>query len=257
MRRPNAIVPETPPPENPQNLGEAPSPSPTIRERSTKQPWLPVEKTTWDNWRFMLRARRVRVNGPRKTHVKLFYLAMAAMTDQLLKGVDIGTFALPIHVILFDLQLSKTTFYKLRRELQGLGLMDWKQRRNRSTEYRVMTRRDWAAKVTDFDNRRIPTIGIREDQPLGTYVGTSGGASARADAPSHSSTRVVLKDGTGGAPRLKAVAPPSTDLMAAGYGCEVCTDTGMCPDDDGRVRRCACYQTNPIILARQANRRRL
>ena len=31
--------------------------------------------------------------------------------------------ALPIHVILFDLQLSKTTFYKLRRVLRDLGLL--------------------------------------------------------------------------------------------------------------------------------------
>ena len=52
------------------------------------------------------------------------------------------------------------------------------------------------------------------------------------------------------------VAPPSTDPRASGYGCEVCTDTGMCPGDDGRVRRCDCFQTNPVILARQADRRR-
>ena len=68
--------------------------------------------------------------------------------------------------------------------------------------------------------------------------------------------RAVRTTGTGGAPRSKAVAPPSTDPRASGYGCEVCTDTGMCPGDDGRVRRCDCYQTNPIILARQADRRR-
>ena len=70
------------------------------------------------------------------------------------------------------------------------------------------------------------------------------------------SRRAVRTTGTGGAPRSKAVAPPSTDPRASGYGCEVCTDTGWCPDDDGRVGRCACYQTNPIILARQADRRR-
>ena len=68
--------------------------------------------------------------------------------------------------------------------------------------------------------------------------------------------RAVRTNGTGGAPRLKAVAPPSTDPRAADYGYDLCTDTGLCPGDDGRVRRCACYQTNPIILARQADRRR-
>ena len=54
-----------------QNVGAAPSGGPNIRDRSTKQPWLPVEKTTWDNWRFMLRARRVRVSGPNKLKLKL------------------------------------------------------------------------------------------------------------------------------------------------------------------------------------------
>ena len=68
--------------------------------------------------------------------------------------------------------------------------------------------------------------------------------------------RAVRTNGTGGAPRLKAVAPPSTDPRTADYGCDLCTDTGLCPGDDGRVRRCDCYQTNPIILARQADRRR-
>ena len=45
MQQPNAIVPETSHPANPQNVGAAPSGGPNIRDRSTKQPWLPVEKT--------------------------------------------------------------------------------------------------------------------------------------------------------------------------------------------------------------------
>ena len=158
----SAILPESSDSANP--------PGHSIRDRSAKQPRLPVEKTTWDNWRFMLRARRVRVLGPEKLKLKLFYVAIAALTNQLLKGVDIGKFTLPLYVILFDLQLSKNTFYKLRRELFELGLLDWKQRRNRSTEYRVFTRREWASHVPDPDNPRIPTIGIRKYQPLGTYV---------------------------------------------------------------------------------------
>ena len=136
---------------DPPDVAAAPPDPPIIRDRSATQPWLPVEKTTWDNWRFMLRARRVRVGGPDKLKLKPFYLAMAGFTDQLLKGVDIGKFALPIHVILFDLQLAENTFYKLRGELRKLELLDWKQRRNRSTEYRVFTRREWAAAAPNLD----------------------------------------------------------------------------------------------------------
>ena len=196
--------PDTDPPD----VG-ATAPGP-LRDRSAKQPLLPVEKTTWDNWRFMLRARRVRVKGPNKTHVKLFYLALASMTDQVLKGVDVGKFALPLHVLLFDLQLSRNTFYKLRRQLRGVGLLDWKQQRNRSTEYRVFTQRDWAKLPPGFLNPRIPTIGTHEYQWLRPYVGTSGGAPVSRGAPSHSSNGVVRRKGTGSAPRLKAVTLPPT-----------------------------------------------
>ena len=94
----------------------------------------------------------------------------------------------------------------------------------------------------------------RGQTPLSMLGGSVKEASAsRTDA--HRSNRAVRTRGTGGTPRSKAVAPPPTDPRAAGYGCEVCTDTGLCPGDDGRVQRCDCYQTNPVILARQADRR--
>ena len=94
-----------------------------LRDVSSAQPRLPIEPTTWNNWRFMLRARRVRVEGPEQLKLKLFYLAIAGFTDQLLKGVDVGKFALPIGVILHDLQLSeKPRFYRLRPRVGRVGL---------------------------------------------------------------------------------------------------------------------------------------
>ena len=129
-----------------------------LRDVSSAQPRLPIEPTTWNNWRFMLRARRVRVEGPEQLKLKLFYLAIAGFTDQLLKGVDVGKFALPIGVILHDLQLSENTFYRLRRELDALGLLEWKQRRNRSTEYRVFARREWAAAAPDSDHPQTAKV---------------------------------------------------------------------------------------------------
>ena len=159
---------ETAPPAKPQHVGAA-RPG-NIRDRSAKQPWLPVEKTTWDNWRFMLRARRVRVLGPEKAKLKLFYLALAGFTDSLLKGVDIGKFTLPLVVMLHDLQIAEKTFYTLRRALHELGLLDWKQRRNRSTEYRVFTRREWPVAVPCFDNPRSVTVTDRDQSLLPTYL---------------------------------------------------------------------------------------
>ena len=144
-----------------------------LRDVSSAQPRLPIEPTTWNNWRFMLRARRVRVEGPKKLKLKLFYLAIAGFTDQLLKGVDVGKFALPIRVILHDLQLSENTFYRLRRELHALGLLEWKQRRNRSTEYRVFARREWAAAAPDSDHPQTARVAVRQPFTNRTGCGSS------------------------------------------------------------------------------------
>ena len=167
----------------PENSDHAANPAQkSLRDRSSQQPCLPVEKTTWDNWRFMLRARRVRVSGPEKLKLKLFYLALAGFTDQLLKGVDIGKFTLPLVVMLHDLQLAEKTFYKLRRELRKLGLLDWKQQRNRSTEYRVFTRRDWALLVPCFDNPRSVTFTDRDRYRLPTYLDLCGSTESTSSA---------------------------------------------------------------------------
>ena len=177
----------------PENSNHANPAQKSLRDRSSQQPCLSVEKTTWDNWRFMLRARRVRVSGPEKLKLKLFYLALAGFTDQLLKGVDIGKFTLPLVVMLHDLQLAEKTFYKLRRELRKLGLLDWKQRRNRSTEYRVFTRREWALLVPCFDNPRSVTFTDRDRYRLPTYLdlyrGTESTSSAAAAVVPAETTR--------------------------------------------------------------------
>ena len=86
--------------------------------------------------------------------------------------------------MLHDLQLAEKTFYKLRRELRELGLLDWKQQRNRSTEYRVFTRRDWALLVPCFDNPRSVTYTDRDRYRLPTYLdlcGSTESSSAAAD----------------------------------------------------------------------------
>ena len=198
MRQAGPIVHDSQPSAKPQDVAGSRSPGhTTIRDRSAKQPWLPVEKTTWDNWRFMLRARRVRVLGPEKAKLKLFYLALAGFTDSLLKGVDIGKFALPLVVMLHDLQIAEKTFYTLRRALRELGLLDWKQRRNRSTEYRVFTRCEWAAAVPCFDNPRSVTVTDRDQSLLPTYLDLCSSTENTRHAAAAVLPKAVLKSDTG------------------------------------------------------------
>ena len=70
-------------------------------------------------------------------------------------------------------------------------------------------------------------------------------------------SRNVRTDTPAASPRSEARSRPTTQhLPDEGYGCEVCRDTGYRPNTANTVTRCDCWKTNPIILARQAERKR-
>ena len=70
-------------------------------------------------------------------------------------------------------------------------------------------------------------------------------------------SRNVRTDTPAASPRSEARSRPTTQhLPDEGYGCEVCRDTGYRPNTANTVTRCDCWKTNPVILARQAERKR-
>ena len=198
MRQAGPIVHDSQPSAKPQDVAGSRSPGhTTIRDRSAKQPWLPVEKTTWDNWRFMLRARRVRVLGPEKAKLKLFYLALAGFNGFAAQGRGYWKVRAPA-----SRDAARPTDRR-RKPLHApacaarIGLLDWKQRRNRSTEYRVFTRCEWAAAVPCFDNPRSVTVTDRDQSLLPTYLDLCSSTENTRHAAAAVLPKAVLKSDTG------------------------------------------------------------
>ena len=133
-----------------------PAPAKPLRDASTTRPKLPLAAAVWDSMSFARRCALVRVGDG---VLKQFYLALALL-GQPLKRADFAVFRMRLENLLFILEVSKNTFYRRRKQLEALGLLDIK-RTAKSTYVRVFARFVAAspppfAKDTDWHEAAVP-----------------------------------------------------------------------------------------------------